>query len=291
MRADHLESLRLSIEETLTAKSSEADTLACYRRCVALAEETIGQIREELTNAPSPGQPAAEAIDRAREEFTDAPFPDQPAEIAFYKEDAPWIWGYYLYYSRLVEIEVWRKVRSPERFRKLLQQELRRAELYAEKHSVCEYYYIGLTDSDERLFLRRKARAFGRGKMGMFLDRDIPTGTYELAWMRAYELLRAWLNEELEAIEYRLLGLESRPKFVCNLEIMEALELLKGLHVVGMFKDWSFKRVICWAEQSLGIKIAHYDSLLQDLKRRKLNRTEFLDQIKKDLLDYIEGKG
>lgn len=270
MRTDHLEILRLAIGETLTAQSSEGDALGCYKRCVRLTQESITRIREELAGDP---------------------FTDKPDEILFYKEDAPWIWGYYLYYSRLVDIEVWRKVRSPGRFRKLLQQELRRAELYPEKHNVCEYYYTDLTDSDERHFLRRKARTSGPGKMGMFLDPDIPTGTYELAWMRAYELLRTWLGDELEAIEYRLLGLERRLKFVCNLEIMEAIELLKGLHVVGMFKDWSFKRVIFWAEEFLGIKIVHYNALLQDLKRRKIDRTEFLDRTTKGLIDYLDGKG
>ncbi len=269
MRTDHLEILRVAIGETLTAQSSEGDALGCYKHCVRLSEESISRIREELAGDP---------------------FADKSDEILFYKENAPWIWGYYLYYSRLVEIEVWRKVRSPERFRKLLRQELRRAELYPEKHDVCEYYYIGLTDSDERHFLRRKARASGRDKMSMFLDPDIPAGTYKLAWMRAYELLRAWLGDELDMLDYRSLGLDQRRKLECALAPMEAIELFKGLYEAKVFKNSTFKWVMFWVAENMGIHLTNYNSLLQDLQRRKTNRTVFLDKVKAAVENYMGKK-
>ena len=266
MRTDHLETLRASIEATLIEESSEGNALACYKRGVGLAEVTIVNIREELAGEP---------------------FRDRVHEIRFYKEEAPWIWGYYLYYSQLVEIEVWRKVRSPERLRGLLQKELKRAELYPEKHPVCEYYYRGFTSLDQTYF-SRGARAEA---MGMFLHPDMPVGTYRLAWMRAYELLREWLADALEGIEYQLMGFEQRRKVALKLEIMEAIELLKGLHARGVFKDWSFKHVVCWAEETFGLKLTHYNSLLQDLCRRKVDRTVFLDKTRKDLLEYMDKRG
>lgn len=266
MRTDYLPLLRIGIEETLTAQSSEGDALGCYKRCAGLAGEAIAGIREEL---------AGEV------------FPDKAAEVLFYKEDAPWVWGYYLYYSQLVEIEVWRKVRSPARFRELLQQELRKAEGYAEEHGVCAYYYRALTGLDEVYF----SRGLSGEAMGVFLDRDIPTGTYELAWMRAYELLRMWLGEELEMLEYKSLGLEQRRKLDCALAPMEAIELFKGLHEAKIFKDWTFKRVMFWVTENMGIPLTNYNSLLQDLQRRKTNPTVFLDKVKAALGTFLGRRG
>ncbi|HEV2478061.1 MAG TPA: RteC domain-containing protein [Puia sp.] len=265
MWADHLKPLRVSIEETLTAQSSEGDALGCYKRCMGLAEEAIAQIRAELLSDP---------------------FVDKVSEISFYKEEAPWVWGYYLYYSRLVEIEVWRKVRSPERFRELLQKELRLAEVYAEEHVVCEYYYRGLSGVDGTYFTRG-----GSGEaMEMFLDRDMPTGTYELAWMRAYELLRVWLAEEMEMLEYKSLGLEQRRKLECALAPMEAIELFKGLHEAKIFKDWTFKRVMFWVGENMGIAVTNYNSLLQDLVRRKTNPTVFLNKVTEALETFMKKR-
>jgi len=269
MRTDHFEALLVSIEETLIVESSEGGALARYRGCVQLAEEAIQRVREELLGDP---------------------FFDRLEEIRFYKEEAPRVWGAYLYYRRLAEIEVWRKTRSPERFRELLRMELRRAEVYPEEHSIREYYYLGQTDSDERYFARRRVREPLTEEMGMFLDADMPVGTYRLAWMRAYESLREWLIDALEELDYQLMGIEQRRKLECMLTPMEAIELFKGLHEANVFGNWPFKRVMFWVGENMGIKVSNYNHLLQDLQRRKGNRTTFLDKIKEELVRYMDSK-
>ena len=261
MFRDHFKTLQLAIEETLMRDRSEGDALSCYKVCFQLAEEAIRGVCEELEGDP---------------------FFDKQEEVWFYKEEAPLIWGLYLYYMRLVEIEALRKVRSRERFRELLREELNTAELYPEKYSICTYYYMGRTDRDERYFTRRGSTA----RMGMFLDRDMAVGTCRLAWMRANESLREWLGGALEALESQAPGSNLK----CKLSKMEAVELFKSLHETGVFGNWSFARVISWVTENMGIEVKNYDRLLQDLQRRKLERTSFLDRLKEGLLHYMDEK-
>jgi hypothetical protein len=265
MFRDHFKTLQLAIEETLMRDRSEGNALSCYKVCLELAEGAIRGVCEELGGDP---------------------FFDKQEEVWFYKEEAPRIWGLYLYYMRLVELEALRKVRSRERFRELLREELNTAESYPEKYSICTYYYMGRTDRDERYFTRRGSTA----RMGMFLDRDMAVGTCRLAWMRAYELLREWLGGALEALDSQMAGGRQASNLKCNLTKMEAVELLKSLQETGVFGNWSFKRIISWAGENMGIEVKNHDRLLQDLQRRKGDGTLFLDRLKEGLIHYINAK-
>ena len=268
MQRGHYDSIQGRINDALHQGSGTDDPVEVYQNCVRTAANGIATIKLILQ--------------------TDG-FADKQEEIWFYKEEAPRICGLYLYYNRLIEIEAWRKSRSLLKFRDLLLDELKKAELVPELHDVCEYYYQGRTDCDEVYFTRRQPSTWSEEGLGMFLDPDFTAKSYCLSRMRASELLRKWLRKELAEIEYQLSGSTGQRKLQWNLTVTDAVELFKGLHEMNCFGNQSFKEVIDWVRQMIGIDIKKHDVLLQNIRNRKKGEF-FMDKVKEVFVRYMESK-
>lgn len=270
MRSDYPDILRSRISAILREESSGPDIASTYLACAQASWEVMEEIRATLHNGV---------------------FADKEDEIDFYKESVPVIWGQFFFYKRLVRIEAWRKFQPAETFRDLLNKQLARAELFPQRRrQICEYYYEGRTDADERLFLRPSLAVAALQPMGMYLDKGLTPGAYLLSRMRGYELLRTWLTDELRKLAY--LGGEAvvpkRPEY--HGRPVELVELFKALHLTGFFGDGSFKDLMLWAGAVLGVEIGQFDGTLQQIKDRKITKTAFLDKMKKALEEYIDKR-
>lgn len=263
------DNLRQRIDELLLVESGKGNPVWVYQQCVQIL---IGSIFSVKNSLQSEG------------------FANDEEEVWFFKEEAPVIWGLYLYYRRLVKIEVWRKCKSLKKFRQLLQRELRLAEQFPDRHDVCEYYYQGRTDCDELYFMRKHREKSIENELDMFLDVDFTIHAYWLSKMRAYEQLRVWLSDALDEVEYQLTEGESRKKLECTLSPTEAVELFKGLHEIKCFKDKSFKEVMCWVKEMMNIKTDNFNIILQNIRDRKSNRTTVIDRVRDGLEKYFDRK-
>ncbi|HEV2479743.1 MAG TPA: hypothetical protein VGS79_08755, partial [Puia sp.] len=111
MRREYWKIARAGIDDKLQDNGS--DHVSKYRECQQLLGKTIGEIMLDLQGKP---------------------FRDTTEEIRFYKEDAPWIWGCYMFYKTLVKIEAARNFESPKTFRAGLEARLEETETFFEKH-------------------------------------------------------------------------------------------------------------------------------------------------------------
>ena len=267
MKKDTVEKLQSGIDAILEQDNPNASPLDKYKKCVTLALSLIKDLKGQLATAG---------------------FKDQKEEIWFFKEKAPKVWGIYIYFTRLVEVEVLRKTRSSEKFHEILLAELKEAELFPEKHSICEYYYQGRTDQDEQFFIRHIGST--DGEMGVFLGNDFTIGAYWLAQMRANEALRSWLTEQLEQGPSPSDEIRRVKKLVCYANPVEIVEVFKAFHLKNWFGKASFKDVMRWAREALDVNMGNYDVTLQELQRRKTGQTKCLDDAREKFREWMNKK-
>jgi RteC protein len=264
MRGSYLDIVRSEIEPVLQDTGSGA--LSRYRECVAILEKVIDTIRGDLAH--------------------DA-FADITEEIFFFKEEAPLIWGQYFFYEKLVKIESWRKFEPVAAFRAKLARQLRESEAFPSRHGrICEYYYEGRTDADERLFTRGGSLS-GRARLAdVVIDRGFTRGAYWLTWMRTHELLRDWLNLELEGPPEG----ERRKKLEWHASSTQTIELFKGLQLSGCFGEMTFTDVMRWVQETFGVTTDNHSVILQHIRDRKKTEKSFLDTVRQTFGGYIREK-
>lgn len=267
MKRDIVERLQSGIDAIMEQADASDNLLAKFKECEQLVLQHIKDLKSKV---------AAEG------------FEDRMTEIWFYREQAPRVWGLYIYYSRLVDVEVWRKTRSAEKFRDMLLAEFKAAEVFPEKHSICEYYYQGRTDQDEQYFIRQSGST--NGEMGVFLDQDFTIGAYWLAQMRANEALRKWLTEQLGEEQPGSGEMRKVKKLVCNAKPVEIIEVFKAFHLKNWFGKASFKDVMSWAREALDVNTANYNIILQEIQRRKMGQTKCLDDAREKFREWIANK-
>jgi len=264
MRRGLFDSLRERIEEVLLNESGKASLTVVYQGCARIAMEAIENTKMYIQNEG---------------------FADREEEIWFYKEEAPNIWGQFLYYKKLVDFEGWRKSRSREKFREMLKDGLREAEQFPESHAICEYYHQGRTEYDELYFTRKTAVVWSDEDIDMFLDPALPPKAYWLSWMRAYEQLREWLRDTIEEVDYQLSGHEVREKLECKASATEVIELFKGLHMANFFGDKPFAYVMYWVKEMMGVDVANFNNILQNIRARKGDKL-YIDKVREGIRKY-----
>lgn len=249
MRDNYIEIARSRIGLALRDKGSD-DDLSTYKSCVLILGEIIEAIRSDLQTKP---------------------FEHTAEEIAFYKEQTPQIWGQYFFYSQLVKIETWRKFRANDKFQSSLGKLLAQTNEFPEKNiRLYEYYYEGRTDKDELLFTRRASRVPG-SHIELYAGRDFTDAALKLSYMRSNELLRGWLTKELEQ------GHSKKMEWLAN--VTDTVEIFKGLHLIGCFGKSTFKAVMEWVQDVLGVDTRNHNENLSHIRKRKKMETWFVDRV------------
>ena len=265
MRGDYSEMVRSRLDGILQADGGGGN-LGKYRECKQALGQIIAAIREDLQ---------ADLFQNTEE------------EIVFFKEQAPGIWGRYYFYEKLVKIEARRKFQSVEVFFAGLQQVKQKAEDFLEEHAgICEYYYAGRTDADKRLFTRRGTHGSKHPAIHMRIDRDFTIGAHCLSLVRTHELLRDWVRQELEGPTSGLVK-----KLEWRATPTETIEVFKALHLAGCFGERSFKEVMDWVRENLGVDVKNYNNVLQNARDRKITTTKYLERLGKAFKNYIDSKG
>lgn len=267
MKRGQFDRIRKRTDDLLRKQGSKIDSVRLYRQCVQLV---------------------ADAIRSTKDAMQATGFASKDEEIWFFKEEAPRLWGLYLYYKRLVKIEAWRKSRSREKFRGLLMRELERSERFPEAHRICEYYYEGRTDGDEALFIRKRISE-GAGDVLAALNADIPAMSVRLSQMRAYERLREWLMEALKQSEAQKAGSAKRRQLEWNIGPTDAVELFTGLYEMKCFGEKPFKHVMSWVREVMGIDVGNYSVLLRQICGRH-NAAQFVNKVKGGIEQYVKEK-
>ena len=262
MRRNYLEIARSGVDDILQRNGS--DEVSKYRECQQVLCKTINEIMLDLQGKP---------------------FRDKAEEIGFYKEDAPHIWGLFMFYGELVKIEAARIYESPESFRVGLETRLKQVEaFFKERQCLCAYYYEGRTDDDESLFTRRGTHDGKDPLIDIRIDRDFTRGAESLSQMRKNELLRGWLTGQLKADS----AVRSQVKLQFYGPQTELIELLKAMELNGNFGDVTFQHVIDQATEIFGIEINNHETALGNMSTRKTDT--YCTRLRKKFDDFLDGK-
>lgn len=265
MHRNYLEIARSGVDSILQADGS--DYVFKYRECQQVLGNTISEIKQDLQGKP---------------------FRDTAEEIRFFKEDAPHIWGQYLFYETLVKIEAARKYESAGTFRAGLESSLEQTERFLKKHrGKWAYYYEGRTGKDKRLFTRHGTHKGKNPIIDIRIDRDFTFGAWWLSRMRENELLRNWLTAELNAPS------EARPqkKLKWNASQVAAVEIFKAMHLAGAFGEETFQSVMDWVSEKLDVDTRTHTNVLDNIAQRKVDKTKFLSELLKKMNEFINAKG
>jgi len=270
MKRDYFNPLMAQLTAALENSGDQIALLTRYKVCVDVFKQGIEAIRKTLA-----GQP----------------FEDKQDEIRYYREEAPKVHGRLFFYQKLVELEVARQYTPPEKSAEILRKVLSEADQYIEKHEiVCAYCIRADTYWDDYLFLRRGQGEWSDREAGAYIDGEFTIGAYWLSWINAYQHLKNWVTAELEQIERPPEPPRQAKRLKSHAKAVEAVEILKGLHLIGFFGNSSFKEVIGWAREEWSVRIGNHDQILQDICNRKINPTKCIDRIKEALENWMDEK-
>ena len=269
MNRNYFETLQLRVDAALEAGGEKMDMLTKYKACVAVLQEDIQSMRSDL-----------EAY----------PFEDNAAEVRYYKHEAPRVFGLLFFYLKLERIEAARQYLSREKFLEQLRKELQQADTFQDEHAAfCQYYFQRGTYADDYLFTRRGYGEWSVEEIGAFIAEDFTLGAWLASWIHLYERLTNWLSAAIEELE-RLSIQPIYKKLPCTAKPVEVVELFKGLHLAGCFPHTSFRELMDFVRDTLGVDVHNYTTILQDIAIRKKIKTKFLDHAREELIAWIDER-
>lgn len=257
MCTGNVERLEASIKEIMEEKGSDLNKC---KSCVGVLREGVLQMAKTVEEEG---------------------FATRTGEVAYFKQEAPKIYGRLFFYMKLVQIEGWRQYYCGERFLEELRGALREAEAYLEKHAtMCEYHYQERTYWDEHLFTRRSGGDWPAEEVGTFIGNDFTLGSYWVSWILANEWLREWVTAELEKGQ-RPEGGRLITKLKWTGQKVELVELFYSLHLKGCFNGGkiTLKGAMEWAEDNFEIELGNFHTTIDEMSIRKKGRTRFLHEL------------
>jgi hypothetical protein len=221
------------------------------------------------------------------------PFAGKEEEIVYFRDQAPLIYGRLFYFMKLFLIESHRAHMSREKFRALLQEQMEKVEEFYERHKGL-LQYITLEESiwEGRLYTRQGYGDWWAEEDGFYIDEDFTIGCYWMSKTRANQELMRWLSAELDALDRPALtaGGDEGPKtgLVWTGKLVDLVELVYGLHLVGCFNNGkgTLKDTMEAFEGLFGVTLGQYHITFQEIARRKITQTKFLDK----MLEALKGK-
>jgi RteC protein len=142
---------------------------------------------------------------------------------------------------------------------------------------------------DDQLFTREAHGVWSEDEIGLFIDEDFTVGAYWFSMIKAYERWREWLRAALEETADTPAASQAN-RLPCMAKPVELVEVFKAMHLAGWFGNATFKEVMDWARDHLGVKIGNYDVILQELAMRKTSQTKALDRLTDGMVKWLDDK-
>lgn len=271
-------------------------------------EELYGSLQDQLKNIASENDNAIQISERSIETTRKAleelqnyilqyNFRDVYEEILFFKFVKPKFYSHLIYYLKVLRIESRRPLGSHKTEETYFQRELHRLTDYFDNNlDFYQYYRRGATYLDDKYFLRGKSDNY------LFLNehyissdpRFTTTHDHKVAKILAHELLRIYLNTALEELQHRENGTKPATSDKADLQWTSSkaalIELLYALQSSGVFNNSSadIKQVATFLQKAFHIDLGNYYRTFQEIRIRKKNRTQFLDQLRENLIKRMD---
>lgn len=222
-------------------------------------------------------------------------FQDQEEEIHFFKHVKPKVFGKYIYYYKLFEIESLRHNASKKFQIKYLNQVLKNMHRYLEENmQFCQYHWGNKNYLDHLYFVRDKSNyRIHFNNLCNLLDYKFSTvHDTTVSSIMAYEKLIKYIDNEMDTLKYGnpkdKTPFLSKAKWTgSNVALVELIYALHSLKVVNN-GNIEIKELAEIFEKMFNIKLDEYYRAFSDIQMRKTNRTKFLDMLKDALNKRID---
>jgi hypothetical protein len=239
-----------------------------------------------------------QSIDSLKSHLISNPFANVAEEILFFKQIKPKFTSRLIYNVELLKIEGKRPIGSFKTQQKYLMRQLTKLENFFEDNvDFYQYYRSGNTHLDEKYFLRNVFDIRLHHDAYSF-DYDCNFSTshdFKVAKILANELLRNNLNSslmELEQNKYAISKVQEGPrkKLLWTAPKAALIELLYGLHSTGVFNDSNadIGQIARYLQSVFGVDLGNYYRSFQEIRLRKSGRTNFIDLLKKKLVERMD---
>lgn len=239
-----------------------------------------------------------QSIQKLKDELVKNPFTNTGEEVMFFKMIKPRFTSKFVYWSELSRIEGKRPVGSGKTQAKYLVKQLDKlANFFDDNLEFYQYYRSGNTYFDEKYFVRNVYDIRLQADILIF-DYDPTFSTshdHKVARIIANEQLRTYLTEAIENIKSsrnsESLNQNSPGKqLVWTASRAALVELLYALHACGVFNDSNadLRQIAIHLEAVFGKSLGNYYRAFQEIQIRKTGRTNFIDQMKKKLIEKMD---
>ncbi len=271
----YINSLWNSLQENLGAMPGDQGAIARISRCIVLIRESLFELKQYVLEKS---------------------FTDPAEEINFFKVLLPNFYSLFLHYNRILQNE---KLLPPgqENQVKFLEKEIKRLAFYFEQHADWVLYYrSGATYLDELHFLRKNELYHTHSDCDILFDQRFSSpGTYHFSKIKALEHTQVYLDQKLAQIRNYSPTIPDTTKSKSNLRWTgsksDLIELLYALHSSNLFNNNDFldvRQIANWLETTLHIDLGNYYRVFQGIRIRKKNRTQFLDNLKENLIKRMD---
>ena len=234
------------------------------------------------------------ALEDLRDIVLENGFGSDEEEIFFFKNVKRAIVQQLIYYSELLMIESRRPPGNKEFNVRYYNQELDRMNRFCvENMPYWQYHITGASSLDKVYFTRDGAdrEAFSDASV-VNIDRHFSTSyDFLFAKLSAYDKLSNYYNVYVRELEN---GAPTRQlkkdKLVWTGSKAAIIELIYGLHSCGVINNGNVevKQIAAFFEENFNVQIGNWYRAFQDMRERKAQKTIFIDQLKKKIIERMD---
>ena len=266
------------LEQTLNKIANDSDTPLCQ------AERSIDVIMQ--------------SIDSLKVNINSRPFNNVGEEILFFKQIKPKFTAKLIYNVELLKIEGKRPIGSHKTQQRYIEKQLKKLETFFDDNvEFYQYYRSGNTFLDEKYFIRNVFDIRLHHDAYVFdYDSNFSTShDFKVGRIIANEMLKQYLINgllELEQNKFQISKVREAPhkKLLWTAPKAALIELLYGLYSAGAFNDSnaSLGQIARYFQSMFGIELGNYHRVFQEIRIRKSGRTNFIDGMKKKLVERMD---
>lgn len=222
-------------------------------------------------------------------------FPSKEDEIYFFRHIQPGILSRKIYYSQLFRIEADSPKILRGDYKKFLDRELQRIDMFFEEHHALNVYVSsGATNKDEQYFLRNSHynNEYPVDLDGMLDTRFCTVASFKLAELIAYRDVSKYLMQKTDGLNGNgaRANISYKPKLRWTDSKTDLVELVYALYSAGSFNNGvaDIKQIFDWLENTLEVDFGHGYSHFRDIRVRKKGTAVFLNRLIECLHKRIE---
>lgn len=217
-----------------------------------------------------------------------------PEEVYFFKELKPLFIAQFIYYSKVLEIEVAKPNAGQHILKEYYEYELQHLKSFVDDYSdFYEYYRRKATYLDEKYFVRHQFD-FKMTINSQLYNYDAGFTTshdHLIAQIMANDRLERYLLQSIYHLEgyfFEKFSDKSPLKWTASKSAL--VELLYALHGMQCFNGGNIEvsEIARFIEKSFNIDLGNFYKTFHEIKNRKTGRTKFLQALNESLTQHFE---